>query len=149
MSIPQQNNYIVIMYICIAFIYYCTDKIPLQRHWIVCLFVACDSGKFGNECAHTCHCMSQPCNRKTGECPPGECMPGYTSINCSTGMKYPYIISTHFQSVTLNNFGLLIISNISNIDIFYLLQLPMQSVPTTVKVFEFESRSRWGVLDTT
>jgi len=53
---------------------------------ILFLFIACESGTFGQNCANTCHCINQPCDPITGVCPPGGCERGYTSSNCSTGI---------------------------------------------------------------
>ena len=67
-------------------------KIVNLRHYstglpyILRLFVACDSEKFGNKCAHTCHCIDQPCDPKTGACSDSGCKRGYASFNCSIGM---------------------------------------------------------------
>ena len=60
----------------------CTQGCKIGRRGDYC-DKPCDSEKFGNKCAHTCHCIDQPCDPKTGACSDSGCKRGYISFNCS------------------------------------------------------------------
>ena len=46
----------------------------------------CKDGSFGYKCEETCYCRDDAaCDHVTGECPGGECKPGWTGQQCSSG----------------------------------------------------------------
>lgn len=48
------------------------------------VFGECHDGTFGPECQHACHCAGgMPCNKTSGECPNGDCEPGWEPTTCS------------------------------------------------------------------
>ncbi|CAG2257240.1 MEGF10_11 [Mytilus edulis] len=49
---------------------------PGYKHTAKC-DISCDDGEFGIECANKCYCLSAPCNKSDGICPPGGCEAGF------------------------------------------------------------------------
>ncbi|XP_053400634.1 multiple epidermal growth factor-like domains protein 10 [Mercenaria mercenaria] len=43
----------------------------------------CDDGQFGRLCDKSCNCLGEICNKETGVCPSGKCLPGYWGSTCS------------------------------------------------------------------
>ncbi|CAG2194766.1 MEGF10_11 [Mytilus edulis] len=45
----------------------------------------CEDWYFGNNCTMECNCLTGPCNRFTGTCPPGGCKTGWQGDSCYKG----------------------------------------------------------------
>ncbi|XP_063399962.1 multiple epidermal growth factor-like domains protein 10 [Mytilus trossulus] len=45
--------------------------------------IACDDGNFGNDCANRCFCLTEPCNKNDGICPPSGCREGWYGESCN------------------------------------------------------------------
>lgn len=48
---------------------------------------ACDNGYFGNNCANRCYCLTEPCSKGDGMCPPSGCNEGGNGDSCNEGRK--------------------------------------------------------------
>ncbi|CAG2195954.1 unnamed protein product [Mytilus edulis] len=46
----------------------------------------CIYGDFGTNCAHKCYCLSAPCSKEDGMCPPGGCEAGFHGKSCNQGV---------------------------------------------------------------
>ncbi|CAG2228466.1 unnamed protein product [Mytilus edulis] len=51
---------------------------------------ACDDGYFGNKCANRCHCLTEPCSKGEGICPPSGCNEGWYGDSCNKECKSGY-----------------------------------------------------------
>ncbi|XP_052087518.1 receptor-type tyrosine-protein phosphatase T-like [Mytilus californianus] len=45
--------------------------------------VSCDDGNFGRNCEKTCNCLTEPCSKGDGICPPGGCKEGWHGESCN------------------------------------------------------------------
>ncbi|VDH95845.1 Hypothetical predicted protein, partial [Mytilus galloprovincialis] len=59
---------------------------PGYKHTAKC-DISCDDGEFGIECANKCYCLSAPCNKSDGICPPGGCEAGFQGQSCNQECK--------------------------------------------------------------
>jgi hypothetical protein len=67
------------------------------------LLTACVSGKFGDKCTQTCHCISKSCDPIYGTCSPGGCQRGYTGVTCNTGMYKWCYLTNWLLNIMLHN----------------------------------------------
>ena len=57
----------------------------------ICVFIACQPGKWGKMCSNTCSCNSDnsdytnKCAQENGQC---SCKDGYEGISCDKGVLY-------------------------------------------------------------
>lgn len=68
---------------------------------IVCTFVACDLGYYGNNCRHRCsvNCSkAYDCDKFTGQCI-GGCKPGWTGFMCDQGKKVLMMLYVFSQRI--------------------------------------------------
>ncbi|KAJ8040912.1 Angiopoietin-1 receptor [Holothuria leucospilota] len=53
--------------------------------------VKCDGNYFGMDCSQECHCAKENCNRESGLCKPGACLPRWVDLyppySCQTGLE--------------------------------------------------------------
>ncbi|KAJ8040900.1 Tyrosine-protein kinase receptor Tie-1 [Holothuria leucospilota] len=51
----------------------------------------CDGNYFGTDCSHECRCAKENCNRESGLCKPGACLPRWVDLyppySCQTGLE--------------------------------------------------------------
>jgi hypothetical protein len=57
------------------------------------------SGKCGDKCPQTCHCIIKPCDPIAGTCPPGGCQRGYTGRTCSRGMHKCFVLTFIYKLI--------------------------------------------------
>ncbi|XP_063399474.1 uncharacterized protein LOC134684090 [Mytilus trossulus] len=55
---------------------------PGYEHTVKC-DISCDDGDFGIGCAQKCYCLSAPCSKAVGKCPPGGCEAGFHGKSCN------------------------------------------------------------------
>ena len=87
---------------CIG-IHNCIKQSNYRKSKICTYFISeCNDGDFGYFCENRCFCDGDPCDKVTGICPSGKCLPGYSGEKCDAGNLLSLINNLNYPRLAID-----------------------------------------------